>query len=116
MAYANGSTRTYDVPNVSALPPPARANATDLEPLGEDLRSERFVLESNTGLGTTFESVPADSRLIYAVSDVGGNGSLRSVGVSRCAAEGARLAFSLELAPDGSLDVATICTTATTND
>ena len=115
VTYENGSSRTYAVPNVSALPSAARVNATDLGLLGEDLRSERFVLAPNSGLGTTFEDVPADSRLVYVVTDAGGNGALRSVGVSRCAADGARMDFSLEIGPDGSLDVATICTTATTN-
>lgn len=114
VTYENGTNRRFDVQNVSALPPAIRANATVLEPLGEDLSAKRFVLEPSTGLVTTFEDVPEGARLVYVVSRTGENASLRNVGVSRCAAEGARLDFSLEVGPTGSTVASTTCSTERT--
>jgi hypothetical protein len=115
VTYENESSRTFDVPNVSALPPGAGANATDLEPLGAGLRSERFVLEPGGGVGTTFDDVPPVARLIYVLSVAGGNQSLRSTGTARCAATGARLDVSLSVGPDGGVEASTTCTTEGTS-
>lgn len=109
VTYANGSTRTLDVADLSALPTSATANATDVEPLGVDVRTERFVLPPNGGVGTTFEDVPDGARLVYVVSTTGADGALRGQGMSRCPAPGGRLDFSLAVEPDGSLDVSTSC-------
>lgn len=110
VTYENGSSRILDVPDVSALPPAVRANVTDVEPIGEGLRSERFVLEPGSGLGTTFDAVRPESRLIYVVSSAGGNRNVRSLGTTRCAATDARLDFSLTVGPDSAIDVSTTCT------
>jgi hypothetical protein len=108
VTYENGSTRTFDVPSLDALPRRALRNATDVVAIGGSGVAQEFQVGPNGGLGTTLENVSADASVVYFVRSGTGPGDLRGVGVVRCSAD-TTTDLAITIRGDGSLDSRVTC-------
>jgi len=108
VTYENGSTRTFDVPSLDALPRRALRNATDVVAVGGGGVAQEFQVGPNGGLGTTLENVSAAASVVYFVRSGTGPGDLRGVGVVRCPAD-TTTDLAITIRGDGSLDSRVTC-------
>jgi hypothetical protein len=106
VTYENGSTRTFEVGDVSGLPPAALDDAVAVAPQGPAVRTERYDLSPGAGIGDTFR-VPGASTLVYVVSNP--SDGVRSWGKLTCGASASHSSVSITIAPDGSLAVSNAC-------
>lgn len=105
----DGTNRTVRASSIGEVPPAALDAATRIEPLGEAVRSERYALEPDTGVGDTIADVPRNATVAYAVfRPANRSGPLRSLGTTTCGDDADVVSLSVSIREDG-LDVATTC-------
>ena len=109
ITYVNGTNRTVSAASMADVPPEALEGAVQVEPLGEEVYSERYVLEPGAGIGHTVEDAPRNATVVYAVTRPENRTEpLRTLGVTTCGTDVDVLTLSLSIREDG-LDVATTC-------
>ena len=108
--YANGTNRTF--PNVQSfddLPQQAAKDAVRIVPRNQNATVRTYRLTPGSGVGTTFEDVPRNATVVSVVSRPGAEEPLRSFGTSTCG-DADLTRVTLQVTPDGSIDLATVCT------
>jgi hypothetical protein len=108
VTYENRTERRFDVGSAAALPEGTLRNATAVAADGEGARVETYRLDPESGIGGTYD-VPRGSTVVDVVQQGTGPGSVRGVGVGRCAVSVDVTALSVTVRADGSLHTGIEC-------
>jgi hypothetical protein len=112
VTYENGTTRTFAVTSVEALPRGGLDDATAIATTGGEERSRAFTLGPGEGFGTRIEGVSADATVVYFVTPTAGQQRVRGVGSVRC--PGATTTdLTVAVSADGSVRTAVVCSDGT---
>jgi hypothetical protein len=112
VSYVDGTTRRVGATSPAEVPRSALDGAVGFVPVGPTVESAVYDLRPGTGVGDTVPDAPENVTLVYVVGRPTATDpadTLRSYGAVTCGSASDAFEFSLDVGPNGSLGVGSVC-------